>query len=96
MAWLGRESSRTTLARGRAARDAILARPVRALVVVTHGLLITLILRSFAPQYGFQTWECLSNPDVYCLAVQGKRVEISRTWVPSLTAPSRSGGDHPV
>jgi 2,3-bisphosphoglycerate-dependent phosphoglycerate mutase len=96
LAWPRRESSRTAMTRGRAAIDALLARPERALVVVTHGNLLTLILHSFAPQFGFQTWECLSNPDVYCIAVHGERVEISRTCVPFLPAPGRSGGDHPV
>ena len=84
------------MTRGRAAIEALIVRPERALVVVTHGNLMTLILRSFAPQFGFQTWECLSNPDVYCLAVHGDRVEISRTWVPSLSAPGQSGGAHPA
>jgi 2,3-bisphosphoglycerate-dependent phosphoglycerate mutase len=87
LAWLGGESSRTAMARGRAAIDELLARPEWAPVVVTHGNLMALILRSFAPQFGFQTWECLSNPDVYCLAVQGERVEMSHTWVPSPIAP---------
>src|SRR6267142_989850 len=88
LAWHGGESSRTAMARGRAAIDSLLARPECAPVVVTHGNLMTLILSSFAPQFGFQTWECLSNPDVYCLAVQGERVEMSRTWVPFPTAPA--------
>ena len=70
------------MARGRAVLDALLARPARAPVVVTHGNLMALILRSFKPQFGFQTWEGLSNPDVYCIAVHGERVEISRTWIP--------------
>jgi 2,3-bisphosphoglycerate-dependent phosphoglycerate mutase len=81
LAWPGGESSHTAMARGRAAIDALLARPEHTPVVVTHGNLMTLILRSFAPQFGFQTWEGLSNPDVYCLAVQRAGVEISRTWV---------------
>ena len=73
------------MARGRAAIDALLAQPERASVVVTHGNLMTLILRSFETRFGFQTWERLSNPDVYCLAVQGEHVEISHTWAPSLS-----------
>jgi 2,3-bisphosphoglycerate-dependent phosphoglycerate mutase len=81
LAWTGGESSRMAMARGRAAVDALLARPERALVVVTHGNLMTLILRSFESRFGFQAWECLSNPDVYCIAVPGERVEISRTWI---------------
>jgi 2,3-bisphosphoglycerate-dependent phosphoglycerate mutase len=87
LAWPGGESSRTAMARGRAAIDALLARPECTPVAVTHGNLMTLILRSFAPQFGFQTWECLSNPDVYCLAVQAERVEMSRIWAPLPTAP---------
>lgn len=78
--WPGGESSRTAMARGRMAIDALLARPERVPVVITHGNLLTLILRSFTPQCGFQTWEGLSNPDVYCLVVRGDRVEIARTW----------------
>lgn len=77
------------MARGRSAIDVLLARPERASVVVTHGKLMTLIIRSFEAQFGFQTWERLSNPDVYCLAVQEERVEISHTWVLSLTPPSQ-------
>jgi 2,3-bisphosphoglycerate-dependent phosphoglycerate mutase len=95
LAWPGGESSRTAMARGRAAIDALLVRPERASVAVTHGNLMTLILHSFETQFGFQTWERLSNPDVYCLAVQEERVEISRTWVLSdSTEPVR--GDPPV
>lgn len=89
LAWPGGESSRAAVARGRAAIDALLVRPERAPVVVTHGNLLTLILGSFAPRFGFQAWEGLSNPDVYCLAVEGERVEISRTWIPALTASGR-------
>jgi len=89
LAWPGGESSRTAMARGRAAIDALLARPEHAPVVVTHGNLMTLILHSFETQFGFQTWERLSNPDVYCLAVQGGHIEISCTWIPALTLPSR-------
>jgi len=88
LAWPGGESSRTAMARGRAAIDTLLARPERTSVVVTHGNLMTLILRSFETQFGFQTWERLSNPDVYCLTAPGERVEIFRTWGFSLTPPS--------
>jgi 2,3-bisphosphoglycerate-dependent phosphoglycerate mutase len=96
LAWPGGESSRTAMTRGRATLDALLARPARTVVVVTHGNLMTLILHSFEPQCGFQTWEGLSNPDVYCITVHGDRVKIARTWVPSLLAPGRSGGAYPV
>lgn len=31
-------------------------------------------------QFGFQAWEHLSNPDVYCLEMDVKRVRVTRTW----------------
>lgn len=80
LAWPGGESSRAAMARGRAAIEALLARPERNAVVVTHGNLMTLILHSFETRFGFETWERLSNPDVYCLTPEMGRVEISRTW----------------
>jgi 2,3-bisphosphoglycerate-dependent phosphoglycerate mutase len=85
LAWPGGESSRTAMARGRAAVEALLARPESVAVVVTHGNLMTLILHSFEGQFAFATWERLSNPDVYCLTVHTDHVQVSRTWVPSLT-----------
>jgi 2,3-bisphosphoglycerate-dependent phosphoglycerate mutase len=96
LAWLGGESSRTAMARGRAAVDALLRRPVRVLVVVTHGNLMTLILRSFQTQFGFQAWEHLSNPDVYCLEVEAERVRVTRTWVPPVASSGTSQGANAV
>jgi 2,3-bisphosphoglycerate-dependent phosphoglycerate mutase len=96
LAWPGGESSRTAMARGRAAVDALLTRPVRVLVVVTHGNLMTLILRSFETQFGFQAWERLSNPDVYCLEVEAERVRVTRTWVPSVASSCTRQGAHSV
>jgi 2,3-bisphosphoglycerate-dependent phosphoglycerate mutase len=96
LAWPGGESSRTALARGRAAVDALLTRPVRVLVVVTHGNLMTLILRSFETRFGFQAWEHLANPDVYCIEVDAERVGVTRTWVPPLAASGTNKGTNPV
>lgn len=84
LAWPGGESSLTAMTRGRAAIDAVLARPARVSVVVTHGNLMTLIMRSFAESFDFAAWERLSNPDVYCLTVHSDDVRVSRTWGRSL------------
>jgi 2,3-bisphosphoglycerate-dependent phosphoglycerate mutase len=90
LAWPGGESSRTAMARGREAVNALLTRPVRVLVVVTHGNLMTLMLHSFQTQFGFQAWEHLSNPDVYCLEVEAERVRVIRTWVPPVASSGTS------
>jgi 2,3-bisphosphoglycerate-dependent phosphoglycerate mutase len=76
----GGESCRTVTARGRAAIDHILAQPQQVSVVATHGNMMTLILRSFDPSFGFSTWETLSNPDVFSLVKRGKEIVISRVW----------------
>jgi 2,3-bisphosphoglycerate-dependent phosphoglycerate mutase len=92
LAWPGGESSRIAMARGREAVNALLTRPVRVLVVVTHGHLMTLILHSFKTQFGFQAWEHLANPDVYCLEVEAERVRVTRTWVPPVASSGTSQG----
>ena len=66
----------------RAAIDHILAQPQSVSVVATHGNMMTLILRSFDPAFGFNTWERLSNPDVFSLVQHGTDVAISRVWKP--------------
>jgi 2,3-bisphosphoglycerate-dependent phosphoglycerate mutase len=84
------------MARRRAAIDALLTRPVRVLVVMTHGNLMTLFLRSFETQFGFQAWEHLSNPDVHCIEMDAERVRVTRTWVPPLAASGTRKGINPV
>lgn len=79
-AWPGGESSRQAMRRGRRVIDGILSRSIRSSVVMTHGRLMTLILRSFDSQFGFQHWAALSNPDVYRLEMDVDRVQIIRTW----------------
>ena len=96
LAWPGGESSRTAMARGRAAIDDLLTQPARVLVIMTHGNLMTLILRSFQTQFGFQAWEHLSNPDVYCIEMDAERVPVTRTWVPPLAVSGTSKAINPV
>lgn len=76
----GGETCRELMMRGRAAIDQILAQPQQVSVVATHGVMMTSILRSFDPSFGFNTWERLSNPDVFSLVQRGTEVAISRVW----------------
>jgi len=39
----------------------------KPVILVTHGNLLTLILKHFDEQVGYTVWENLQNPDVYCL-----------------------------
>jgi 2,3-bisphosphoglycerate-dependent phosphoglycerate mutase len=74
------ESSRTAQARGTSAVRAVLASGERC-VLVTHGNLLALILKSIDATVGFDVWSRLSNPDVFVLHVddEGPR-GFSRVW----------------
>lgn len=60
----GGESSRTAQARGLAVLHAART-PAGSCVVVTHGNLLALLLRSLDPTVGFEAWSALSNPDAF-------------------------------
>jgi 2,3-bisphosphoglycerate-dependent phosphoglycerate mutase len=63
----GGESPRETLRRGWAAIDSVLEGGHRLPAVVSHGQLLSLVLHSIDPGFGFAGWESLRNPDVYLL-----------------------------
>jgi len=64
----GGESSRAAQARGTSAVRAALKSGERC-VLVTHGNLLALILRTIDATVGFDMWSGLSNPDVFVLYV---------------------------
>ena len=50
-------------------------------VLVTHGNLMSLLLKYYDDQrFGFEEWEALSNPDVYQLAFEERVPSIQRLW----------------
>lgn len=49
-------------------------------VLVTHGNLMSLILKHFDDSIGFQDWKSLSNPDVYTLTIGNNESTIERLW----------------
>lgn len=49
-------------------------------VLVTHGNLMTLLLRCFDERVGFQEWQALTNPDVYRVHVTDKGAQVERIW----------------
>lgn len=78
--WGGGESSRTALKRGRSVIDELLKGGANRVAVVTHGNLMTLILHSFDPSFGFESWKALSNPDVFLLTCCAQTTRIQRIW----------------
>jgi 2,3-bisphosphoglycerate-dependent phosphoglycerate mutase len=78
----GWEAAREVVARGRAALDAALASGARLPVLVTHGQLMSLVLQTIDPGFGFESWLRLSNPDVYRVErTPGGAHRFERLWV---------------
>lgn len=77
----GGESSSTAM--GRAIRVIMEALNSEGsnIVVVSHGNLISLLLKHFDHRIGFQEWEKLSNPDVYQLSFLEDEPSLRRIWV---------------
>lgn len=69
----GGESPRETLTRGWAAIESILQGGHRLPVAVSHGQLLSLVLHSIDPGFGFAGWESMRNPDVYLLESKNER-----------------------
>ena len=70
------ESNRAAMQRGVAVIDEIAgaSRPM----VVTHGNLMAMLLRSFDPTVGFAHWSRLTNPDVYHVTFSGSGAAVRR------------------
>ena len=49
-------------------------------VLVTHGNLMALLIRSFDDQFGFEEWHALTNPDVFTLRITHSCGEVARIW----------------
>ena len=49
-------------------------------VIVTHGNLMTLLLRCFDKKFGFKEWKSLTNPDVYLIKFYTGEVSVKRIW----------------
>ena len=60
----GGETSREAMWRAEAAWAEIVA-PGGCVAIVTHGCLMTLMLRSLDPRWGYEAWAGLASPDVY-------------------------------
>jgi 2,3-bisphosphoglycerate-dependent phosphoglycerate mutase len=76
----GGESSRAAMQRAVAVVSEVLAHPADVTLLVTHGNLMTLLLKHFDDRIGFADWKRLTNPDVYRVALSADRAEIVRIW----------------
>ena len=49
-------------------------------ILVTHGNLLSLILKHFDDSIGFNEWKSLSNPDVYTVTIGEQGSTITHAW----------------
>jgi 2,3-bisphosphoglycerate-dependent phosphoglycerate mutase len=76
----GGESGREATARAVAALNDAVAVEGGLTCLVTHGTLMTLLLRHFDAGFGYEAWARLTNPDVFSLTLDGARRELKRIW----------------
>lgn len=77
---VGGETGREAMNRGTAVINNILKTNLNRTVIVTHGNLMTLLLKHYDSQFGFNEWKTLSNPDVYLLKVNDYGGKVKRLW----------------
>jgi 2,3-bisphosphoglycerate-dependent phosphoglycerate mutase len=78
LSFAGGESSRSATQRAVAAIEDIRAHAARVTAVVTHGKLLTLLLKNFDPRVGFAEWQALTNPDIFCLSCRPGGAHVQR------------------
>jgi 2,3-bisphosphoglycerate-dependent phosphoglycerate mutase len=76
----GGESSSAAMNRAVTVLSVVLNSGFNNAVIVSHGNLISLLLKYFDDRLGFKEWEAISNPDVYHLSFIHDTPNIERTW----------------
>lgn len=82
----GGESSRIAMTRGVAAVNWAIEQTTDPVVIVTHGNLMTLILKHFNERIGYGEWEKLQNPDVYRVKFSSEGICVERMVQSSMPA----------
>lgn len=82
----GGESSRMAMARAEACIADLRRSGLRCIAAVTHGNLMTLMLKLWDERFGYDAWAGLTNPDVYRILLSADRApHIKRIWEPQGT-----------
>lgn len=76
----GGESSNEAMNRGMEVVEEITKRDESNIVVVTHGALMSLIIKFYDSSFGFDDWMSISNPDVYHLLMDSNETVVRRAW----------------
>ena len=80
LAFEGGESSSDATQRIVNVLDSVLNENTNNIIIVTHGNILSLLIKKFDEHFGFEQWRNLSNPDVYLLTVSKEHHQIERLW----------------
>lgn len=76
----GGESSRVAMQRAVDVLEGVLQGTAKRIAIVSHGNLTTLLLKHFDDNIGFETWERLSNPDVFWMLITNNGTHVEHIW----------------
>ncbi|MFJ7726185.1 histidine phosphatase family protein [Neobacillus sp. NPDC097160] len=76
----GGESSQEAMDRIVEVVEKVFTSETKNTIIVTHGNLMSLLLRYYNKNFGFEDWRNLSNPDVFLLKYETNKVTIERLW----------------
>jgi 2,3-bisphosphoglycerate-dependent phosphoglycerate mutase len=72
----GGESSHEAMRRGIECIEEVFERPGKSSIIVSHGALMSLIIKHYQKEFGFNEWKQMTNPDVYHLKTNIREVII--------------------
>lgn len=79
----GGESSNEAKKRIVGVVEGVLNSSAQNTIIVTHGNLLSLLLKNYNHQFGFEDWRSLKNPDVFLLKKQDETVTYERLLMES-------------
>ena len=77
----GGESNQSGYERACSILEEIIQGDDKNVILVTHGNLMTLLLRYFNDKAGIDELFALSNPDVYEISINGEQKSMTRIWI---------------
>ncbi|MDQ0268349.1 histidine phosphatase family protein [Cytobacillus purgationiresistens] len=76
----GGESSLEAMNRIAAVINEVLQSESENILIVSHGNLLSLLLKKYDEGFGFESWQALTNPDVYQLTFFNENMSYKRIW----------------
>lgn len=81
LCYTGGETSTSAMNRALSVIADVKFNKLNSVVIVTHGNLMSLLLKYYDNTFGFEEWERLSNPDIYHLEFDGVSTSLQRIWI---------------